>query len=107
MIFFFNNVIDQKEELDVDDGGGGGGITPRVAETGMVNETKGLKILWVNCRGGSILLTQPYFSIPSMKFTNMLAMWFFRDASKNIPPYRMMRLKDVKHVKGESRSYQI
>ena len=66
----------------------------------MVNKTKGLKILPVKCRGGSILLTQPYFSIPSMKFTNMLAMWFFRDASKNIPPYRMMRLKDVKHVKG-------
>ena len=72
--FVFNNVIDQKKELEVDCDGGGGGITPSVSETGMVNETKGLNILWVNCREGSILLTQPSFSTPSMTFTNMLAM---------------------------------
>ena len=77
--FVLNNFIDQKEELVVDGGGGGGVITPPVSETAMVNETKGLKILWGNCRGGSILLTQPYFSFPSMTFTNMLAMWFCGD----------------------------
>ena len=66
----------------------------------MVNETKRLKILWGNCCGGSILLTEISFSILSMAFTNMLEMWFCADISKNIPPYRMMRAKDVKHAKG-------
>ena len=66
----------------------------------MVNDTKGLKTSWGNFCGGSNLLTKPSFSIPSMTFTNMLAMWFCRDISKNIPPYRMLRAKDVKHVKG-------
>ena len=42
--FALNNVIDQQEELEVDGGGGGGGITPPIAETSMVNETKGLEI---------------------------------------------------------------
>ena len=28
----------------------------------------------------------------------MLAMWFCRDISKIIPPYRMMREEDVRHV---------
>ena len=58
--FVFNNVIDQQEELEIDGGGGGGGITPPISEMSMVNETKGLDISWGNCRGGSILLTQPY-----------------------------------------------
>ena len=66
----------------------------------MANKTKELNILWGNYRGGSIILTQPSFSIPSMTFTNMLAMWFCRDISKNITSYRMMRAKDVMHVKG-------
>ena len=97
--FVFNNYIDQQEELEVDGGGGGGGIyPPPVAEAEMVNETKGLKILWGNCRGGSIILTQPSFSILSMTFTNMLAMWFCGDISKIIPPYRMMREEYVRHV---------
>ena len=93
--FFLNNVIDQQEELEVHGGGGGGDINPPVAETEMVNETKGLKILWANFRGGKMLLTQRYFLIPYMKFTNMLAMWFCGDISKNIRPYRM-----IKHVNG-------
>ena len=40
-------------------------ITPPVSEMEMVNETKGLKILWGNCRRGSIILTQPCF--PSLQ----------------------------------------
>ena len=59
--FVINDVVGQKEELEFDVGGGGGGITTPVDETEMVNDTKELKISWVNCRGGSILLTQPYF----------------------------------------------
>ena len=35
-----------------------------------------------------------------MTFANMLAMWFCWDISKNIPPYRVLTEKDVKHVKG-------
>ena len=66
----------------------------------MVNETKGLKISLGHFCGGSTLLTQPSFSIMSMAFTNMLAMWLCSDISKNIPPYKMMRAKDVKHVLG-------
>ena len=66
----------------------------------MVNESKAINILWGNCCGGSILLTQPSFSIPSTTFTNMLAMWFFGDICIYIPPCRMLRAKDVKHVKG-------
>ena len=104
MIIILNNVIDKKDELEVDGGGGGGGITPPVSEIAMLNETKGLKILWGNCRGGSILMTQPSFSIPSMTFTKMLEMWFCRDISKNIPPNRMMRGKNVKHVKGRKQN---
>ena len=73
---------------------------PPVSETAMVNETKRLKILWGNFRGGSILLTQTSFSFPSMTFTKMLEMWFCGNIYKNIPPYRMMRVKDVMHVKG-------
>ena len=65
----------------------------------MVNETKGLKILWENCRGRSILLAQPSFSFLSMTFTCILAMWFCGDISKNIPPYRILRAKDAMHVK--------
>ena len=89
-----------QEELQFDGGGGGGDITPPISQTAMVNDTKGLKSLWGNFCGGSILLTQPYFSFPSMKLPNMLAMWFYGDISKNIPPYRMLRSKDVKHLKG-------
>ena len=66
----------------------------------MENETKGLKILWGNCCGGSIILTQPSFSFSYMKLANMLVMWFFRDISKNIPPYSMLRAKYFIHVKG-------
>ena len=59
--FVLNDDIGQQEELEVDVGGGGGDITPPVSQTEMVNDTKGLKISGVNCHGGSILLTQPYF----------------------------------------------
>ena len=72
--FVLNNVIDQKEDLEVYYSGGGGGITPPVSETVMVNEIKELKISWGNCRGGRILLTQPSFSFPSITSTNMLIM---------------------------------
>ena len=71
-IITLNDNIDQQEELEVD--GGGGGITPLVTQSAMVNDTKGLKILWGNRSGGSILLTQHFFSFPSMTFPNMLAM---------------------------------
>ena len=66
----------------------------------MVNDTKGLKTSWGNFCGGSIFLTKPYFSILSMTFTNMLAIWFCGDIYINMPLYRMLRAKDVKHVKG-------
>ena len=75
-------------------------LPPPVSETSMVDKTKGLKILWRNCRGGNIILTEPYFSFPSLSFTNMSAMYFFGDVSKNIPPYRVLRAKDVMHIKG-------
>ena len=55
--FVSNGFIGHQEELEVYGGGGSGGITPPVSETEMVNYTKGLKISWVNCCGGSILLT--------------------------------------------------
>ena len=70
----------------------------------MVTEAKGLKISWGNCRRGSILLTQTSSSIPYMTFTIMLAMWFCGDISKYIPPYRMIREKDVMHIKGGERN---
>ena len=38
--FVLNNVIDQKEEFEIDGGGGGGHINPPVSETAMVNETR-------------------------------------------------------------------
>ena len=66
----------------------------------IVNDTKGLKISWVNCCGGIILLTQPTFSFPSITFPNMLVMWFCGDISKKIPPYMILRSKYVKHIKG-------
>ena len=59
--FVFNNVIDQQEELEVDGGRGGDVIAPPVAETAMVDGTKGLKISWGYCHGGSILLTKASF----------------------------------------------
>ena len=49
-------------------------LTPLFLKKEMVNETKGLNISWENCCGGSILLTQLYFSFPSITFTCMLAM---------------------------------
>ena len=63
-----------------------------------MKETKGPKISWGNCCGRIILLTQPYFSILSMKFTNMLEIWFYGDISKNVPPYRILRPKDGRPV---------
>ena len=96
---FFNDDIDHQEELEVDGGGCGGGINPPVAQTTMVNDTNGLNISWGNCCGGSILLNQPSFSFRSMTFPNMLSMWFCGDISKNIPPCRILRSKDVKHLK--------
>ena len=74
--FVCKNIIDQKEELEIDDDGSGGVITPPISEMATMNETKGLNIPWVNCCGGSILLTQPSFSFLSMTFKNMLVMWF-------------------------------
>ena len=65
-----------------------------------VNDTKGIMIAWDNCRGGKILLTRPCFTFPSMTFPNMLTMCFCGDISKNIPPYRILRAKDVEHIKG-------
>ena len=35
-----------------------------------------------------------------MTLTNMLSMWFCGDISKNIPPYRMLRCKDMKQLNG-------
>ena len=71
-----------------------------VEESATVDDSKGLMISWKNCRGGSILLTDSSFVFPSMTFPNMLTMWFCGDMSKSIPPYRMLKAKDVKHVKG-------
>ena len=61
--FVFNYDIYQQEELEGDglDGGGSGGITPPDAQTEMVNDTKGMKILWGDFCRGSILLNQPSF----------------------------------------------
>ena len=100
--FVFNNVIDQQEELKIggSGSGGGGGIADPISETAMVNKTKGMKILWGNCRGVIILLTKPSFSFLSVTFINMLGMWFCGDILKNFTPYRMFRAKYVMHVKG-------
>ena len=65
-----------------------------------VNGCVCLMISWKKCRGGSILLTDSSFAFPPMTFPNMLTMWFCGDMSKSIPPYRMLKAKDVKHVKG-------
>ena len=35
-----------------------------------------------------------------MTFTNMLAMWFCENITKNIPPYSILRGEYVMHVKG-------
>ena len=35
-----------------------------------------------------------------MTFTDMLEMWFYGDIYKHITPYRMLRAKDVMHIKG-------
>ena len=59
--FVLNGDIDQQEELEVYGGGGSGVISPPVAQTEMVNDTKGLNISWGNYRGGIILMTQTYF----------------------------------------------
>ena len=59
------------------------GSTPPVAHI-AVNNIKGLKIPWGNCRGGNILLTSFKFSFPLMTLTNMLSMWFFGDIKKII-----------------------
>ena len=97
--FVLNDVIDQQEELEVDGGGGGDIITSPVAQAEILNDIKGLKISWRYCRGGSIILTQPSVSFLFMTFTNMFVMCFCGDISKNIPPYRILRSKDVKHLK--------
>ena len=89
--FVLNDDIEQQEELEVGGSDSGGGINPPVAQMEMVNYIKGLKISWGNCRGGSILLIQPSFSLPSITFPKMLAMWFCRGISKNIPLYRILR----------------
>ena len=65
-----------------------------------MERTKGLMISWENCREGSILLTTSSFSFPSMTFPIMLTMWFCCDVSKNIPPYRILKAKDVMRLKG-------
>ena len=57
------------------------GSSPPVAHT-AVNHIKCLNILWGNCRGGKILLTASNFSFSSMKFPNILSMWFCGDISK-------------------------
>ena len=74
------------------------GSIPPVDNT-AVNNIKGLKILWVNCRGGNILLTSSNF-FPSMTLPNMLSMLLYGYISKIIPPYKILRCKDVKQVKG-------
>ena len=53
------------------------------------------KLLWRKHSSESTL-----FSFPSMTFTCMLEMWFFRYISKNIPPYMVLRGKYVMDVKG-------
>ena len=75
-------------------------LTPMFMKRQWIMTPKGMKILWGNCCGGNILLTQPSFSFPSMIFTNMLYMYFCRDKYRNILTYRMLRGKYVMHVKG-------
>ena len=40
------------------------------------------------------------FKFPKMSFPNFLTMWFCGDRSKNIPPLRILRAADVKHLKS-------
>jgi hypothetical protein len=82
------------------DRSGGGGDTSTFPSSATVDDSRGLMISWENCRGGNILLTTSSFSFPSMTFPNMLTMWFCGDISKNISPYRILKAKDVKQVKG-------
>ena len=107
-----------EEELAmVDNNGSGSGFVPgnggnvgrggeveqlniSVPPVATVERTKGLMISWENCREGSILLTTSSFSFPSMTFPIMLTMWFCGDVSKNIPPYRILKAKDVMRLKG-------
>ena len=79
---------DEGEIDDINDGSEAETMTRR----GMIS--------WTNIRDGSILLTPRRFSFPSMTFRTMLTMWFCGDISNNIPPYRVLRAKDVKEVKG-------
>ena len=52
------------EEEEVEDLEGRTSVSiPPVAHT-AVNHIKGMKILWVNCRGGNILLTLSNFRFP-------------------------------------------
>ena len=46
------------------------------------------------------MLLSQLFHYPSLTFPNMLTMMFCGDVSKNIPPYRMQRQSDVRHLKG-------
>ena len=96
--FVLNDENVEEEELEELEVHTSGSSLP-VAHT-AVNHIKGLKISWGNCRGGKILLTAPNFLFPSMTFPKMLSMWFCGEISKNIPPYRMLRCKNVEQVKG-------
>ena len=82
------SVADEGGIGDINDGSGAETMTRR----GMIS--------WTNIRDGSILLTPRRFSFLSMTFRIMLTMWFCGDISNNMPPYRVLRAKDVKDVKG-------
>ena len=56
---------------------------------------------WKNFRKGRIMLLSRLVQSPSLTFLNMLTMWFCGSVSKNIPPYRMLRQSDVRHLKEE------
>ena len=43
------------------------------------------------------------FEFPSMPFPNLIQMWHCGDLAKNIPPYKMLRSADVKHLKHGSK----
>ena len=88
----------EEEEVGELEGHTSGSIPP-VAHT-AVNHIKGMNILWGKCCGVTIILNSSNFSFPSTTLPNMLPMWFCGDISKKLPPYRMLRRKDVKQVKG-------
>ena len=60
---------------------------------------KGLIISWANCCDGNIRLLPTDFTFPSMPLPGLIRMWYCGDIPKNVPPYKMLRPIDVKHLK--------